>query len=542
MKKNAVWGNAWLIAACALMGILNALGHQMYYTDHLPSDPSAILRTLLSAVLGAGIGYLLMLFMYPYLHRAVYRPAGQAPDRAVSRKWFWLAFGIILLGWLVWIVAYYPASAERDVYYPIRQYLGLDERSSQQPWFYTCTVGFFYSLGLSLGDKNVGIFLYIVLRAIVMSGIYAWLIVRLHHYGIRKWLLIAVILFYAVVPVWGAYAKHAFKDTQCAAFFCLCILMTVECVFDIRAGKYGTRDMILYSAAVLLMSLYRNTCIYVAAPVTVLLGIAILRQKRYTPRKKGMLCFLIALGILVYGGWEIGIRKFAGVHPAPMGDVLSVPLQQTARTVRDHGEEITEEEREAISAVLAYDRLAEDYDPLIADPVKAVFMHAGESGNGARYIRTWLRMMFRFPVSYLESALAQSYGYYAFTPDQAPHAGNENCGMTIFNWTKDGRYPPEFTLDYQDSLEGARTALDDWAKIWHQIPFLGWTDVKALYTWTIVFLGAVLLKKKEWGKLIPICAFLLMILSCCVSPVNDCFRYFVPVAAAFPAILLLGTQ
>ena len=37
-----------------------------------------------------------MLFMYPYLHRAVYRPAGQAPDRAASRKWFWLAFGIIL--------------------------------------------------------------------------------------------------------------------------------------------------------------------------------------------------------------------------------------------------------------------------------------------------------------------------------------------------------------------------------------------------------------------------------------------------------------
>ena len=37
-----------------------------------------------------------------------------------------------------------------------------------------------------------------------------------------------VVLLYALVPVWGAYAKHGFKDVDHAAFFCWYILCTIE--------------------------------------------------------------------------------------------------------------------------------------------------------------------------------------------------------------------------------------------------------------------------------------------------------------------------
>ena len=41
---------------------------------------------------------------------------------------------------------------------------------------------------------------------------------------------------------------------------------------------------------------------------------------------------------------------------------------------------------------------------------------------------------------------------------------------------------------------------------------------------------------------LAVCFTMLMLLTvafCCGSPVNDCFRYFAPVAAAFPALLLM---
>ena len=34
-------------------------------------------------------------------------------------------------------------------------------------------------------------------------------------------------------------------------------------------------------------------------------------------------------------------------------------------------------------------------------------------------------------------------------------------------------------------------------------------------------------------------ACVLMVLTCIGMPVNDCFRYFAPVAASFPALLML---
>ena len=50
--------------------------------------------------------------------------------------------------------------------------------------------------------------------------------------------------------------------------------------------------------------------------------------------------------------------------------MFSLPFQQTARYVKNTGDEISEEEREIIAKVLDYDSLAEIYEPMTADPVK----------------------------------------------------------------------------------------------------------------------------------------------------------------------------
>ena len=40
-------------------------------------------------------------------------------------------------------------------------------------------------------------------------------------------------------------------------------------------------------------------------------------------------------------------------------------------------------------------------------------------------------------------------------------------------------------------------------------------------------------------RLLPLVAMGILILTCIASPVNDCFRYYAPIAASFPASVVL---
>ena len=221
---------------------------------------------------------------------------------------------------------------------------------------------------------------------------------------------------------------------------------------------------------------------------------------------------------------------------------MSIPFQQTARTVKFCGDRITEEEKEIIGACLPYDDLPENYDPIISDPVKNN-LHGG-TAEGVAYLKVWLKMLPRFPKTYLEAFIAQSSGYYSFTPEytEAQRYGpgsHANVGMTVFNWVKDSRFEDNITCEYLPEMGGMRSFLDDWVMVWHQLPILNLTDCKPLYTWAILMLGWLLLKRREYLGLLPVFACLLMVLTCVASPVNDCFRYYAPVAAAFPGLLAL---
>ena len=533
-KRKPFQNHIGLCAVSIAFGIFNTLGQELYYFDHILLDPPGWILMCFYAFSCAVLFYyvgLIALVSVPLL-----MTAPNDEKTVSSRKVFLISFVVILAGWLPWMIAYYPFSADWDVYYPISEYLGINAPTNSIPWFYCCTVGFFYALGNMLGDKNVGIFIFVVLRALIMSAIYANTAARLHSRGAKRGVVCGIVLFYAIVPVWGAYAKHGFKDTLFASLFCLYVTALIDTVDRMRKGEVNFRSFACFAVSSLLICLHRNNGILIAAPVTALLIIAALVNPKYRKRRLRV-CAVFASGLVLYAGYMFYIVNVAHVSAEATADVLTIPIQQTARTVRDHADEITAEEREVINSVLDYDTMAKSYDPLISDPVKTTSHF--RDGGVMNYARVWLGMFFKYPISYLEAAIGQSYGYYAFTPDQALHAGNWNCGMTIFNWVKDPRFSADFTCDYVDALENVRVFLDDWAKLWHQLPLLGLTDMKAVYTWLIVLVGLAMIRKKRRLALIPVFACILNILLCCASPVNDCFRYFCPIAAAAPALLLL---
>jgi hypothetical protein len=250
-----------------------------------------------------------------------------------------------------------------------------------------------------------------------------------------------------------------------------------------------------------------------------------------------MLIIVICIGM--YFGYNQYIFQYVGVQKSETVEALSIPLQQTARTVKYHSNEITDEEKATIDACLPYEQLGTSYNPILSDPVKGLWRGEATSDAKKKYIVTWAKMAIEYPTTYLEAAVAQSYGYYAFTPKRTFGEGNWNSGMTIFYWCGTSSYWGSLypNVSYGQSWDNARQMLDRWAYVWDNIPILSLTDTIAFYTWSIVLLGYMFWRKKQWSNLLPVFALLIIVLTCIASPVNDCFRYYAPVAASAPALI-----
>ena len=454
---------------------------------------------------------------------------------------FLSAFLVILLGWLPWIISYYPASIEWDVYDPILRWLGVRNPSNHHPWFYTMIVGSAWKLGDRLENKNFGIFLYIIIRDLCLAAVYARCIYLEKKTGLPRPVYIAVILFFSFTPVWGAYAKHAFKDTIAAALFCWFVHLLVVIIGQIRSLRLKPAVCLEYSVSVLLGCLFRNNTVYVVIPITILLVTYCLIKKRGWKTA----CLLL-LGVLAFRIYEGYIFEHLHVEKGSAREALSLPFQQTGRTVKFHKGELTEEEKAVICFYWEDENvLAAGYDPIISDPIKGQEkVNSPNLSDYKEYLKLWWKMGFKYPYTYLEALIAHTSGYYAFTPEYTEEqrygpGSHSNVGMSIFNWAYDERFPDWLNCSYPEWTEDLRNILDEWAELWHQIPILNLTDMKPMYTWTILLIGGILVKRKEYDKLLPIAGCVLMILTCIASPVNDCFRYYAPVAASFPGLFIL---
>lgn len=514
---------------CALFGLLNASGLFLYFAKRLPGTFPEILLFLLITLVFSLIflvcGKWLVFFdvnktAIPYVPPKFYT--------FLSSHGFLAIALFIFLCWLPWIIVYYPASIEWDTYNPIMQFLGMEEKTNHHPWFYAAMVGTFYKFGVSIGSKNLGMFLYVLIRDVICALLYGRIVYKLEKYGVNRLFCFLVMLFYAVTPVWGAYAKIAFKNTFAAAVFAMMIMCAIDLVRGIDAQHSLMPSAFGIGFFGLLFCLHINNGICVFLPISILLIIALAVRLR---KEFLILCAFL----LIFGVYHHVIINVLDVRPSSAQEVMAIPMQQLSRTVRDNYSSFTGEELDMVKEYAEPEAISGAYDPLISDPVKSIWVN--EHTKASRSLKLWLYMGIRYPKSYLEALIAHSYGYYAFTPREEEGAGNLNTGMTIFDWVKDPRFPDEFTCDYIDAFELPRQILSKWAKIWDKIPVINLTDAIPLYTWLTVISGYIVLRKKKYLELIPVLAMLIMIATCVASPVNGCFRYFCPVAAALPAFL-----
>ena len=155
----------------------------------------------------------------------------------------------------------------------------------------------------------------------------------------------------------------------------------------------------------------------------------------------------------------------------------------------------------------------------------------------ARYRKTWLSMLTKYPLTYAEAFFAGNVSYYTFAPKLEGETYNQQAGNRLVFETYELGEDPRFLHPEQiAALEGARTLLAVFARGIRHIPLLALLYACATYTWLLAGAGMSAARQRRWRLL---CCFLPALLTlgvCMLSPVNDYFRYFLPIVAMTPPL------
>src|SRR5699024_9245735 len=148
-----------------------------------------------------------------------------------------------------------------------------------------------------------------------------------------------------------AVAQSMVKDTLFAAVFSLFVLYTAD--IWIFADEYEAQPILYarYAASALLVCLLRNN--------RVIAVFSLLMFMLYTSagrRKRWKRVDVAVSVIVVYFAFNSITTNLLSIAPGGINEALSIPLQKTARYVVMYGDEVTEEERAAIDAVVDYDQ------------------------------------------------------------------------------------------------------------------------------------------------------------------------------------------
>ncbi|MBR1385596.1 MAG: hypothetical protein IJ568_02060 [Bacilli bacterium] len=436
-----------------------------------------------------------------------------------ERHPFIVSFITILVFWLPYIIAYYPAILSPDPSFQIRQYFGIPNKYStysvmidpnvtitnHHPVLHTLLLGTCLKIGNSIGNDNFGLFIYSIIQITVLLSTLSYTIYYMKKMKSSFNFRFIILLIYSLVPMFPMYAMSSVKDVLYSSFI---ILYTIE-IYNILKSKDKINIIrVIYVFIIsLLIILFRNNGFYI-----LILSFPFLLINKINRKKVLILLLLIVSFNFSYNKV---ILPYFKITPTSIREALSIPFQQSARYVKYN--KVSKEEYKVYDKLLDMRTLAARYDPELSDPVKNKFNRNYTSEDLKEYFKVWLRDFFKDPKTYIDATVNNTYGYFYPVPIKwyVYHKYDTRIVNNGFNY-------------HYNSLKPLRGILYSYAKYFVYIPVLGLISNIGFNTWVLLFMIGYLLYRKKYSSLIvlsPHCATLLV---CIASPANAYFRYSMP--------------
>ena len=442
---------------------------------------------------------------------------------------FIISLIFILICWLPYIISYYPIILSPDPSYQIKQFFGirtkyadyavlLDENvvlTNHHPVVHTLLLGGCLKLGRFLVNDNFGLFIYSIIQIFILSMTLAYTIKYMVNNKVSFKFVLLSLLVYALVPMFPLYAMSGVKDVIFTAFIILYIIMLHKLIRN-NGNKLKIYHYIGMIILMLLIILFRNNGLYI-----ILLSFPFLILSIKKDWKRLSVVFIITIALSTC--YSKVILPAFKITPGSIREVLSIPFQQTARYVKYHSDELTDEEIEIIDNILGYDDLGERYDPELADPVKNKYNKYTTSDELKEYFGVWFDGLVKHPGTYINATINNTYGY--FYPDK-------------LSWYVYYKYDTRITQDgfdyHYNSLSSLRKGLSNIALAYPLIPVIGLLANISFATWMVFLLVGYLIYRKRYRDIVVYLPALISILVCIASPANTYFRYALPFIFSLP--------
>ncbi len=462
-----------------------------------------------SVLIYAVVRWLMFLF-----HRGDLTDEPERESAFAARHFGLLGAGMILLGWLPWILLCYPGSGCPDSAVQLQEFFGRIAWGAGHPPLSTVLMGGLTAFGKGLGNVNFGFFLYCLLQTLFAAMVFPLCMKKLMRLGVPLALCMTGIVFYAFVPLWGIHAQWVEKDLLYAEAATLQMFCMIGICVERKCDR---KSAFLLLGSTLAAVFLRNNGIHAVLPTLFLL---VLWLKKASRRR------LLGVFLTTIIAYELTMKVlFPALNIEKLSPVeaLGIPFQQTARYVCEWPEQVTAEEKEALGRLFSYELLFK-YDPVISDPIK----YAVKSFDTKEYFRVWFSMFWKHPGTYVAAFLNKGYGYLAPVKNG------------IEAWVqREGDYHP-----FMAEIGLYHVASDDiifsMAQISYLItvmPLLKYFCMAGTYTWILVILIFMLIRKKKYSGLILFVPSCMNVLVCLASPLAASLRYELPTVAAIPFLI-----
>ena len=430
-------------------------------------------------------------------------------------------FFVCMICYLPVMLSFFPGTLEADAY---RQLLNFRTNAwdAHYPVAATLIMDGLLRLGQNLfGNDNLAFFLYTGLQCLIQWLVFSY---TAHVIGKMKapvWLRWGTLLYFSLFSLFQSYGYTMVKDSM----FYIAFLLAMAAVADLstKGGKKLLPGHILLVTACCLLVLFRNNGLHL---ILFSIIVAFLISKDQKHIYAAMLAGA-ALGLVLNGA----LTQIYQVEGGSVREALSVPLQQTARYLKEHPDEVSAEERQVLEQLFDVEpeRIAELYQPEISDPVKDHVEYRPDKELLAAYLGVWWKQFLRHPGTYVQAFLNHIYGYF--------YPGRE-CfweGIGVYDigekwpWDQVGLHP--YFVMGNGSM---RERIEQVHLLVSRIPVLGLLYRCGTHTFLLIAFAVVNVENRKRQNLFFYVPCIGCVLICIISPVNALIRYMLPVMACLP--------
>lgn len=487
--------------------------------------------------------YLDCMDIYEVATKKHFRPVQLYLDSLRARP-FVTTFVTLLVGYTPLLIISYPGLLMRDSVDSMDQIYGTMKFNNTHPIIYTRFLGLCMKIGgLLFNSSNAGMFINSILQFFFSILVVSLLVKSLIEIGISNKIALFLIVYYLFHPKIQNYFILLTKDVINSVF----LLSFVASLYMLLTKKRSKYMYILLGISDLGMLIFRNESFYVMILSLMLLFFLVRDFRKQSAAI--LVCTIIFMGL-----WKTLMLPILGVSSAKgsmssnptSGDISTalkfVETMQTARYIRDAKNEVTDGEKEIISAYLDYDRIVKAYRPSdkADSAIRLIKSSTITRDDVMAYHKTWLKMFVKHPEIYLEGML--NFKYYYLYPGRLPNSYSYSWStsmMALVNESNLDRMPSK--LSYPSETARLRNRYESLRESFFSIPIFNLLFTSASFFWVLLTWFFYSAHRKNIISVSIMVPLLCQIAALILGPTNGrYFRYTYLYVYCLPFVIVFG--